>query len=78
MAHQMTQLMLKPPEIPTGILLQPFEIITVDPRYGDFSAPSRQDVQTLLKQIRSRSTTNVSTLEGVSELLVRVASTDSE
>ena len=78
MAHQLAQLMLKPSEIPVGILLQPFEIITVDPRYGDFSAPSRQDVQTLLKQIRSRSTTNVSTLEGVSELLVRVASTDSE
>lgn len=78
MAHQLAQLMLKPSEIPVGILLQPFEIITVDPRYGDFSAPNRQEVQTLLKQIRSRSTTNVSTLEGVSELLVRVASTDSE
>lgn len=78
MAHQLAQLMLKPSEIPVGILLQPFEIITVDPRYGDFSAPSRQDVQTLLKQIRFRSATNVSTLEGVSELLVRVASTDSE
>ena len=78
MAHQLAQLMLKPSEIPVGILLQPFEIITVDPRYGDFSAPNRQEVQTLLKQIRSRSTTNVSTLEGVSELLVRVAITDSE
>ena len=78
MAHQMTQLMLKPPEIPTGILLQPFEIITVNPRCGEFSDPSRQEVRDLLKQIRSRSATNVSTLEGVSELLVRVASTDSE
>ena len=77
-SYQMAQLLFKLPEIPTGILLQPFEIITVDPRYGDFSAPSRQDVQTLLKQIRFRSATNVSTLEGVSELLVRVASTDSE
>lgn len=75
---QTAQLLSQQSEIPAGILLQPFEIITVDPRYGDFSAPSRQEVQTLLKQIRSRSTTNVSTLEGVSELLVRVASTDSE
>ena len=78
MAHQMVQLMFKPPEIPTGILLQPFEIITVLPQCGEFNNPSRQDVQTLLKQVRSRSATNVSTLEGVSELLVRVASTDSE
>ena len=78
MAHQMVQLMFKPPEIPTGILLQPFEIITVLPHCGEFNDPSRQEVQILLKQIRSRSATNVSTLEGVSELLVRVASTDSE
>lgn len=78
MAHQMAQLMFKPSEIPTGILLQPFEIITVLPQCGEFNNPSRQDVQTLLKQVRSRSATNVSTLEGVSELLVRVASTDSE
>ena len=74
----MAQLLFKLPEIPTGILLQPFEIITVLPQCGEFNDPSRQDVQTLLKQVRSRSTTNVSTLEGVSELLVRVASTDSE
>lgn len=78
MAHQLAQLMLKPSEIPVGILLQPFEIITIPSRGDEFNDPSRQDVQTLLKQIRSRSTTNVSTLEGVSELLVRVASTDSE
>lgn len=78
LAHQTTQLMLKPPEIPVGILLQPFEIITIPSRGDEFNDPSRQDVQTLLKQVRSRSATNVSTLEGVSELLVRVASTDSE
>lgn len=78
MAHQLAQLMLKPSEIPVGILLQPFEIITVLPQCGEFNDPSRQDVQTLLKQVRSRSATNVSTLEGVSELLVRVATTDSE
>ena len=78
MAHQLAQLMLKPSEIPVGILLQPFEIITIPSRGDEFNDPSRQDVQTLLKQVRSRSATNVSTLEGVSELLVRVASTDSE
>ena len=78
MAHQLAQLMLKPSEIPVGILLQPFEIITIPSRGDEFNDPSRQDVQTLLKQIRSRSATNISTLEGVSELLVRVASTDSE
>jgi len=78
MAHQLAQLMLKPSEIPVGILLQPFEIITIPSRGDEFNDPSRQDVQTLLKQIRSRSATNMSTLEGVSELLVRVASTDSE
>ena len=78
MAHQLAQLMLKPSEIPVGILLQPFEIITIPSRGDEFNDPSRQDVQTLLKQVRSRSTTNVSTLEGVSELLVRVASTDAE
>ena len=77
-SYQMAQLLFKLPEIPTGILLQPFEIITVLPQCGEFNNPSRQDVQTLLKQVRSRSATNVSTLEGVSELLVRVASTDSE
>lgn len=77
-SYQMAQLLFKLPEIPTGILLQPFEITTVNPRYGDFSDPSRQEVRDLLKQIRFRSATNVSTLEGVSELLVRVASTDSE
>jgi len=77
-SYQMARLLFKLPEIPTGILLQPFEIITVLPQCGEFNDPSRQDVQTLLKQVRSRSTTNVSTLEGVSELLVRVASTDSE
>lgn len=78
MAHQLAHLMLKPSEIPVGILLQPFEIITIPSRGDEFNDPSRQDVQTLLKQIRSRSATNMSTLEGVSELLVRVASTDSE
>ena len=78
LAHQLAQLMLKPSEIPVGILLQPFEIITIPSRGDEFNDPSRQDVQTLLKQIRSRSATNMSTLEGVSELLVRVASTDSE
>lgn len=77
-SYQMAQLLFKLPEIPTGILLQPFEIITVNPRCGEFSDPSRQEVRDLLKQIRFRSATNVSTLEGVSELLVRVASTDSE
>lgn len=77
-SYQMAQLLFKLPEIPTGILLHPFEIITVNPRCGDFSDPSRQEVRDLLKQIRFRSATNVSTLEGVSELLVRVASTDSE
>ena len=77
-SYQMAQLLFKLPEIPTGILLQPFEIITVNPRCGEFNDPSRQEVRDLLKQIRFRSATNVSTLEGVSELLVRVAITDSE
>ena len=77
-SYQMAQLLFKLPEIPTGILLQPFEILTVNPRCGEFNDPSRQEVRDLLKQIRFRSATNVSTLEGVSELLVRVASTDSE
>lgn len=77
-SYQMAQLLFKLPEIPTGILLQPFEILTVNPRCGQFNDPSRQEVRDLLKQIRFRSATNVSTLEGVSELLVRVASTDSE
>lgn len=77
-SYQMAQLLFKLPEIPTGILLQPFEILTVNPRCGEFNDPSRQEVRDLLKQIRFRSATNVSTLEGVSELLVRVANTDSE
>lgn len=77
-SYQMAQLLFKLPEIPTGILLQPFEIITVNPRCGELSDPSRQEVRDLLKQIHFRSAINVSTLEGVSELLVRVASTDSE
>jgi hypothetical protein len=77
-SYQMAQLLFKLPEIPTGILLQPFEVLTVNPRCGEFDDPSRQEMRDLLKQIRFRSATNVSTLEGVSELLVRVASTDSE
>lgn len=76
-SYLMAQSLSKLPEIPAGILLQPFDIIVVDPRCGEFSSPSRQEVQDLLKQVRSQSATNVSTLEGVSDLLAKVASTDS-
>lgn len=63
---------------PVGVLLQPLESLTVPPRNGSFTEPTRAEVSALLDSARAKPEAGASLIEGVSELRERLATTDAE
>lgn len=77
-AYGMTLPMIHADTIIPGTICQFFEILTVEPRNGKFVDPDQCAVQIALKYLRSRTRQNEELAEIISDLLVRVASSDVE
>lgn len=77
-AYSLVQSLSQRPVVALELLLQPFEILTVAPRKDSFSKPNREEVQDLLKSIRSEMREDMSLEEDIAELLVRVANSDTD
>lgn len=63
---------------PAGVLLQPFEPLVVKPRTGIFELPSSEQVQDLLESVRETRWPYAPIVEGVTELLEKLASSEAE
>lgn len=63
---------------PAGILLQPFGPLVIKPRTGEFEAPSAEQVRDLLVSVRETRWPYAPIVEGVTELLEKLASSDVE
>lgn len=63
---------------PAGVLLQPFAPLVVAPRTGEFESPSRAEVQEMLESIRTSHWPYAPVIEGVTELLEKLAVSASE
>lgn len=63
---------------PAGVLLQPFAPLVVTPRTGEFESPSRAEVQETLESIRASRWPYAPIVEGVTELLEKLALSPTE